>query len=114
MIIDNVIYFGYGDILVRADWTGTLTLTEIQPPCIPGGSINYEDKVMIRKIYIYDIEKHNIDYLQLMKDVGCKAITQFPIDNYIFDFSNFNLESIKVVRQAIDIALFGEYRLRAC
>ncbi len=112
MIKGNKIYFGYGDIVVNSDWAGNLVLKEITPPCIPGGNVNYSGRTVLKTIIIPMGE--NVHYLQLMQLIEHNIISEFEIDDYILDFSNFNIESIKVVRKAIDIALFGDYRLRAC
>ena len=106
MIKGNVIYFGYGDILVSSKSNG-LILTEIKPNQKIGSIPKEKDYEEIQTISVPINPGYTLDSIS-------KTNTSIEFGNYILDFSNYNEESIKVVQRAIDCVIANHYRMLVC
>lgn len=104
MIIDNTIKFGYGDLLIYS-FLNILQIKYVdkQFPC--GNYINMEEE-NITPIRIIDIDVGTYDkilvFKALMDKVVSKDLLLFEFDEYTFDFSNWNEESVYVFANAIE------------
>lgn len=110
MIKGNIIYFGYGDILVGVNAYGILNLTEIEQPKEIGSIPEIESFKKLQTISLMIKNEH----LTEIKKVLNKEKLEIKIDNYILDFSNYNEKSIKVVENAITRALWCYFLSLAC
>lgn len=115
MIVGNELKFGYGDICVGSSaFFMELRFQQFKPPAECGGPIPEEvefigDKIIMKISYE--------DYRELknnLKKVSTKEISSFTFKDYIFDFSNFNEESVKVCELHLDNAMREYFRLSAC
>lgn len=106
MIEGNVFKFGYGDICVGADSTGQISFQQFKPPACCGEYLYGKDIEFIgEKIIIkLSFEESNILY-KYLKEVECQKITQFTFKDYIFDFTNYNKESIAVCKRKVQEAV---------
>lgn len=116
MIIGNILKFGYGDISVSS--TGieqVIRFREFKPPgkcgeCLLSKDIEYtSDEIALEISYDEYCEMR-----QKIKYVLDKETFVFEFKGYIFDFSNYNVESIKVVSRNLENAMSGYFRLLAC
>lgn len=110
MIKDNVIYFGYGDILVgHCYWKNSLELTEIKPPQEIGYSPKGEYEIL-QHISLTVTE----DHLKLMREVKNDGLRSFEVGDYTFDFNTYNPKSVEVGLDHICQAVNGDWILLAC
>lgn len=116
MIIENTIKFGHGTIVVGADrYSRTLTLEHTEPPIAVGSKVYPED---------YDkLAKHEKLYFQYKQDMRVlmddlkKVSAENPIiefRGYIFDFTKFNPESVRVLEEKLLLAIMGNTLALAC
>ena len=106
MINGNRLKFGYGDIAVGSDGlTQRMSFQQFKPPAKCG------DKVLDDVEYIGDeiiLEFSYEDYCGFSKkleQVSDKEMTDFTFKGYIFDFANFNKESINVCKKHLNDAM---------
>lgn len=95
MIKDNILYFGYGDIAVGDTLDGHITFRGFKPPTIVGGDVPKDVDWLTDQIKI-SVNKFSISELNRLKQKEDKRIV---IGNYILDFSNFNQESVNVIKR---------------
>lgn len=100
MIKDNIIYFGYGDIVVGQDGWGSITLQQFKPPQEIGKSIDkkvseYTSELIVLKVSL-------VDYRAIC-DLKKAKNKQHQIGKYTLDFNNYNEKSIDVVTHQIDL-----------
>lgn len=114
MIDGNVIKFGYGDIAVGAmSILQYMKFTEIKPPHECGTNLDecddceYVSKPICISFDTYDEIKLYKDYI---KQVKSKEILVFEFKSFIFDFTNYNIESVKVCERHIN-RIEGGYTL---
>lgn len=117
MINGNWIKFGYGNVAVGCDPLARIvTFQQIKPPCECGSIINNDNNVeyigQAVKIY-FDINSYDY-FMKKLSDVEARKITVFRFDDYWFDFSNYNSESIKVCKKHIKNAIYYEILAMAC
>lgn len=111
MIKGKTIYFGYGDVLVGSQQFGnTINLTEIEPPKEIGSTPAKDTYTELQRV-VLNVKWEHLSKLKLVKD---KTITNFMIEDYILDFSNFNQASIEIVRKHIHNALYYDSLCFAC
>ena len=108
MIEGNRLKFGYGDICVSAhSILGYMTFQQFVPPSNCGDKVEREVEFVGECIkipvncdgydelsnWLYEVENHIID--------------SFEFKGYIFDFSNYNKESIRVCKKYAYRAISG-------
>lgn len=100
MIKGNVIKFGYGDVVVGGCNLGYIEITNIKPPLECGQTITkdiYKDLEIGLSVRIY--EENTWDIYKLMRTVNeNNRIVAYK--GYVLDFSNYNEESVRVVKDA--------------
>lgn len=106
MIDGNRLKFGFGDIAVSSDMlTKTICFQQFEPLAKCGDEVSEGVEYIGNKIILklsYD------DYCEFCKNLDLasnKEITEFEFKEYIFDFTNFNTESIKVCRSHAENAM---------
>lgn len=112
MINENVLEFGYGDIAVGANPAFLLlTFQGIKPPHKCGARLN---KCIEHIGYTghpitisFESEKECLEFKELLTRVENKEIELFEFKSFIFDFSNYNEESIKVCQTKLNIVYVG-------
>ena len=104
MINGNVIKFGYGDVAV-GHCNYTIKFQQFIPKQKPGTNVDADSVVWVgEKI---EIPISVSDYYFLMKELDkCVHKRAFSFKEYIFDFNNFNLNSVKVVRESVEKSMF--------
>ena len=103
MINGNVLKFGYGDIATSHTITQKICFRQFKPPQKCGVKLN--DVIDIDKLewigeWIF-IDISYDEYLELLNKLDLvykKEIVEFSFKGYVFDFSNYNKESIKVYK----------------
>lgn len=117
MIDGKVIKFGYGEVCVGVEpLKQEITFQNIRPPqeC---GTVLYEDIPAERfgeVISIHLSYDTYLEYKNLLRSVSNKKISEFWFKGYIFDFSNWNAESIRVCMEKADRAMTNYILCMAC
>ena len=104
---NSTFYFGYGDIAVRGNLY-ELQFQNIKPPQEVGtdllqgykdGSIEFEDHIYALPMSWKDISTLT-SYLDLIaEDEG----GEFEFKGWIFNFNNYNINSINAIKKAIEL-----------
>lgn len=103
MITENIIKFGYGDIVIIGS-TKRISFQQTKTTGNCGGVVPENIEYTGKKI-ILDITYE--DYCELCKNLKAvknKEISKFTFKDYIFDFENYNEESINVFKTHLCIA----------
>lgn len=110
MIYGNVLKFGYGDIAVGSDGlTQRISFQQFKPPTECGGNVP-EDVEYIGEDVVLQISYE--EYCELNKQLNSvlsNSISTFIFKGYIFDFTNYNDESVKVCKRHSDSAMCGYF-----
>lgn len=96
MIENNVIKFGYGDISVGNNYQ-YLTLQQFKPPGECGNIVSEKVEYVSEKIYIEMTYEKYRELTNNLEKVLNRSINSFTCDKYVFDFTNFNAKSIRVI-----------------
>ena len=107
MITNNVLEFGYGDIAVGFKrHSSALIFQSIKPPVKCGVDINSCDVEYIGDKIIISLNfKSYKNLLKLLTAVENKIQLRFEFEEYIFDFTNYNIESINAIRYCSNEAM---------
>lgn len=117
----KIIYFGYGDVQVSSGYGSMIIFTGLKPPMVVGTNIT--DEVIKDKNIEFITEPIKINFTtmkelmyfkKLVEEIDGKNCTYFEYCNYIFDFSNYNQTSIKVICKHIEKAKLHFITLMAC
>lgn len=113
MIEGNTIKFGYGDVIVR----NRILHIDIQQVKSPGecGEHPYDGEYEVCGTRV-DIELNHEEYkeyLFLLDAVENRMISSFSFKGWVFDFTNYNAESMRVCRDAV-IQLGFDLQSMAC
>lgn len=100
MIIDNKIMFGYGDIAVGAT-VDIITFQQFKPPAECGNHVNDNVEFIGEQIILYISHEEYHELNKYLSSVSNKDISVFTFKDYIFDFSNYNKESVIVVKRKL-------------
>lgn len=104
MIIGNVLKFGYGDIAVGY-MTSVITFQWFKPPAECGGRVPKDTEWLSEKICLdisYDDYHELSKYLEMVSD---RSISEFTFKGYVFDFTNYNEESVNVCKKYLEGAM---------
>ena len=106
MINGNRLKFGYGDICVRSDGlTQRISFQQFKPPAECGGNVPEDVEYIGDKIILEFSYEDYCEFSNYLKQVSDKEITDFIFKGYIFDFANFNEESIKACKKHLNSAM---------
>ena len=106
MIIKNIIKFGYGDVAVGYG-IQEITFQQFKPPSECGTRLHSEDVEFVSEKIILDISYD--DYIELrkyLKIVSNRIANEFTFKEYIFDFTNYNEESVNVCKKKLESAMY--------
>ena len=106
MITENIIKFGSGDIGVGLGCQ-IITFQQIKPPKQCGERFAFEDVEFVsHKISIEISDICEYAYLHsLLQQINDKEINSFEFKGYIFDFTEFNEQSVNVVKSKLDACM---------
>ena len=121
MIVGNRLKFGYGDIAVGTNVFSCLTFKNFKPPEKVGTTLT-PDLIKNNEIKFESEEvRITLDYIEarilqeklkeLQED---ESLREFAYKGYLFDFSKYNTESIRVVEKHLQTLIFSYISLLAC
>ena len=104
MVEGNRIKFGYGDVAIGSKYM-TIIINSIKPPQEVGTKI--EDKNMIQSSFsiILDDWVDILELTNLIKLIKDHKKDSFEFKGYVFDYSNYNEASIKVLEKHLSNAI---------
>ena len=106
MIYGNVLKFGYGDIAVGSDGlTQRISFQQFKPPAECGGNVPEDVEYIGEEVVLQISYEEYCEFSRYLKQVSDKKITNFIFKEYIFDFANFNEESIKACKKHLNSAM---------
>ena len=118
---NNILYFGYGDILVNNYLSG-LMFVNCKPPVEVGTDINDEIKEKLGVKYTsdwitipittYDEAKYFGKLLD--KVLADSTIIEFKFKDYKFNFSNWNPKSVEVLKAHLSVVRMQLLACLAC
>lgn len=116
MIKGNTLYFGFGDISVSSNsrnYSPVVVFTNIKPPCKCGDAITKE---MRKNIDFYESISITMDDYDLYNLLCCVNENNKVIEynQYTFDFTNFNEQSVRVCMDGVKNALLIHQLSLAC
>lgn len=108
MIKENRIIFGNGDVFVNYTCYGLRFIYNSRPyeigTSVKTSEISYNDE---NKTPLVDIRINDFEDLhalkKLLESVKVSDIKTFEYDNHIFDFTNFNVKSVDVVINHLEL-----------
>ena len=114
MIENKVLKFGYGSIMVgQCDFTRTLKLSHIIPPLEVGQSVKESDNVTILETIEFKFENDMVDLLLKLTEIE-EGSKQVEFRGYLLDFTNYNVESVNVLKKALNTVIRGWQLSLAC
>ena len=106
MIEGKRLKFGYGDICVRSDGlTRRIIFQQFKSPAECGGNVPEDVEYIGDKIILEFSYEDYCEFSRYLEKVSDKKITNFIFKEYIFDFANFNKESINVCKKHLNSAM---------
>lgn len=106
MIEGNRLKFGYGDIAVGSSGLNqTMRFQQFKPPTICGSSVSDDVEYIGEAITIDLSYKDYCEFNENLNLVSAKIITEFTFKGYIFNFENYNKESINVCKKHLESAM---------
>ena len=100
MIIGNTIKFGYGDVVVRScDIRGIIVFTNVKPPQSIGEKLSdkYLKSIEVGlEVTLTEDRPHEL--YELIRGVS-KESSIVEYKGWTFDFTNYNEESVKIVKE---------------
>lgn len=103
MINGNRLKFGYGDICVRSDeLTQRISFQQFKPPAKCGDSVPEDVEYIGDEIVLELSYEDYCEFSKNIEQVSNKVITEFLFKGNVFDFTNFNEESIKVCKKHLN------------
>lgn len=106
MIGGNRLKFGYGDICVESDvLTQRMSFQQFKPPAKCGDRVSEDVEYIGYKIVLEFSYEDYCGFIKNLEQVSNKVITEFLFKGHMFDFTNFNEESIKVCKKHLNSAM---------
>lgn len=106
MIEEKRLKFGYGDIGVGSDRLNQrMTFQQFKPPAKCGNEVSNDVEYIGDKIVLEFSYEDYREFSKNLKQIINKETTEFIFKSYIFDFTNFNEESIKVCNKHLNNAM---------
>lgn len=114
MIEGNVLKFGYGDISVGAvPLSQFITFQQFKPPAKCGDRLAENVEYIGDSIVINIDHKDYCEFKRNLESISKKDISEFTFKGYVFDFTNFNEDSVKVCKKYIKAAMSMYFLLLA-
>ena len=102
MINRNVLKFGYKDIAVGASsFNQEMTFQQFKPPADNTSGIKYIGKEIVIKFSYEDYR----ELKNLLREVFERNRTIFEFKGYVFDFTKYNEENIKLCIRCLNNAM---------
>lgn len=116
MIKGNVIELGYGDVCIGADPMGFVHIQNIKPPYPPGTTLTDKCEVeLLGERITIRVSTGDLSYItEVCKEVRSGQTTTFPFHGYLFDFSKYDEESVRVLEEKVRHALAYSMLAMAC
>ena len=106
MINGNRLKFGYGDIVVSSDGlTQRMSFQQFKPPAECGGNVPEDVEFIGNEIILEFSYEDYCEFSKYLEQVSDKEITDFIFKGYIFDFANFNKESVNACKKHLNGAM---------
>lgn len=106
MIEGDRLKFGYGDICVESDvLTQRMSFQQFKPPAKCGDQVLDDVEYIGDEIILKFSYEDYCEFSRYLEKVSDKKITNFIFKEYIFDFANFNEESIKACKKHLNSAM---------
>ena len=106
MIEGKRLKFGYGDICVISDGlTQRMSFQQFKPPEKCGSRVPEDVKFIGNEIILEFSYEDYCEFSKYLEQVSDTEITDFIFKGYIFDFANFNEESINVCKKHLNSAM---------
>lgn len=106
MIEGNRLKFGYGDICVGSDeLTQRMSFQQFKTPAKCGNRVQkYIEYIGDKIILQFSYEDYCV-FSKNLEQISNKETIEFTFKEYVFDFTNFNEESVKVCRKHLNSAM---------
>lgn len=106
MIEEKRLKFGYGDISVGSDGLNQrMSFQQFKPSAKCGDQVSNDVEYIGDKIVLEFSYEDYREFSKNLKQVFDKETTEFIFKEYVFDFTNFNEESIKVCNKHLNNAM---------
>ena len=106
MINGNRLKFGYGDICVRSDGlTQRMSFQQFKPHTECGGNVPEDIEYIGEEVVLQISYEEYCEFNKYFEQVYNKETTEFIFKGYVFDFTNFNEESINVCKKHLNSAM---------
>lgn len=113
MIKDNVIYFGYGDILISSSWlSDEICFTHFKPAQEVGTMVNVDKVDVIQEINITASLKELLELREALNNAEKTKVIKF--NGCILDFTKFNQISVNAVITPVNKMIGGLLVPLAC
>ena len=110
MINGNRLKFGYGDIAVGSDGlTQRISFQQFKPPTECGGNVSEDVEYIGEEVILQISYEEYCEFNKQLKSVLFNSISTFSFKGYIFDFTNYNEESVKVCKRHSDSAMYNYF-----
>ena len=110
MINGNILKFGYGDICVRSDGlTQRISFQQFKPPAECGGNVPEDVEYIGEEVVLQISYEEYCEFNKQLKSVLSNSISTFSFKGYIFDFTNYNEESVKVCKKRSESAMYSYF-----
>lgn len=110
MIDGNILKFGYGDIAVGSDgFAQIISFQQFKPPAECGCNVTEDVEYIGEEIALQISYDEYREFNEQLKSVLSKEISTFNFKGYIFDFTNYNEESVKVCKKRSEIAMYSYF-----
>ena len=110
MINENRLKFGYGDISVSSDGlTQRMNFHQFKPPAKCGDQISDDVEYIGDEIILKFSYEDYCEFSKYLEQVSDKEITDFSFKGYIFDFTNYNEESVKVCKKHLESVMYSYF-----
>ena len=110
MIYGNVLKFGYGDICVGSDGlTQRMSFQQFKPPAKCGDQVLDDVEYIGDEIILKFSYEDYCEFSKYLEQVSDKEITDFSFKGYIFDFTNYNEESVKVCKKHLESVMYSYF-----
>lgn len=110
MIDGNVLKFGYGDIAVGSDGlTQRISFQQFKPPAECCGSVPEDVERIGEEVVLQISYEEYCEFNKQLKSVLSKSISTFNFKGYVFDFTNYNEESVKACKKRSESAMYSYF-----
>ena len=110
MINGNRLKFGYGDIAVGSDGlTQRMSFRQFKPPAKCGDQVLDDIEYIGDEIILKFSYEDYCEFSKKLEQVYNKETAEFIFKGYVFDFTNYNEESVKVCKRRSDSAMYSYF-----